>query len=83
MIRNFNIESEMIISNVNYLNRLNSIKRLEKSFDYINGLHRVFNIALSKKYLDLKIQELNLVSDFKLKASEVDDNFTGDEVYHN
>ena len=83
MIRNFNIESEMIISNVNYLNRLNSIERLEKSFDYINGLHRVFNIALSKKYLDLKIQELNLVSDFKLKASEVDDNFTGDEVYHN
>ena len=83
MVRTFNIESESIINNVNYLNRLNSIKRLEKSFDDINDLNKMFGVSLSPNYFYWKLKELNLIHDFKLKASEIDDDFAEDGLYHN
>lgn len=83
MIRTFNIESESIINNVNYLNRLNSIKRLENSFNDINNLNKIFGVSLSPNYFYWKLKELNLIHDFKLKASEIDDDFAEDDLYHN
>lgn len=70
IIRTFNTECDSIISKVSYNNIENSEKRIRNSFDQLNKLNKRVDVALTKRYRDLKIEELYLAHEYKLKKEE-------------
>ncbi len=67
----FNNESSTIINSVTYNNFLKSKEKMEVTFNKINNLLSVYNIAISEKYLDLKFQEMGLVYDLLDKERRI------------
>ena len=70
IIRTFNIECDGIISKVTYSNIENSEKRIRKSFDQLNKLNQRFDVTLTTMYRDLKLEELYLAHEYKMKKEE-------------
>ncbi|MDS0528531.1 DUF4041 domain-containing protein [Clostridium sp. SHJSY1] len=70
IIRCFNGECEAIINKVKF-NNLDSIKnRIEKSYNTLNKMNKRNGIEISKEYLNLKYQELDLVYEYNVKKQE-------------
>ena len=70
ILRCFNNECDYLISKVKY-NNIYAIKnRLEKSFKDLNELNSVNNIQISERYLNLKIDELQLCYEYEQKKQE-------------
>ena len=70
ILRNFNLECEMIISKVKISNRENSVKRIRKSFETLNKLNERNDLKITPQYLDLKLQELDVAIEYELKKQE-------------
>ena len=70
IIRTFNIECDGIINKVTYKNIENSEKRIRKSFDQLNKLNKRVDVTLTTKYRDLKLEELYLAYEYKMKKEE-------------
>ena len=70
IIRTFNTECESIISKVKHNNLENSEKRINNSFNQLNKLNKRVDVTITKKYRDLKIEELYLAHEYKLKKEE-------------
>lgn len=69
-LRAFNGESNSLIAKVSW-NNVNQFKeRIIKSFDAINRLSESQDVKIQKDYLDLKIAELLLEYEYKLKRQE-------------
>ncbi|HOW85046.1 MAG TPA: DUF4041 domain-containing protein [Candidatus Aminicenantes bacterium] len=70
MLRAFNGESDALISNVRWNNIAKSEERLEKSFEVINKLGTTHHIEITKKYYDLKLEELRLTYEYEEKRHQ-------------
>lgn len=70
ILRCFNDECDMLISKVKFNNIQTYIKKIQKSFDALNKINSKNAVYISKEYLDLKIQELQLAYEYALKKQE-------------
>lgn len=70
LLRAFNNECDEIISKVKYTNFDASLNRIKKSSETISKLGVVMNIAINPKYLNLKIQELQLAFEYQQKKQQ-------------
>lgn len=70
ILRCFNTECTSLIENVTAKNIDNVRTKIRKSFETINYIFKTDGIELSKKLLELKFEELNLVYTYKLKKEQ-------------
>lgn len=69
-LRAFNGECDSLIAKVKWNNINQFEERIRKAFDSINKLNETNKVYLTESYLDLKIQELRLVYEQKVKLQE-------------
>lgn len=69
-LRSFNNECDVIISNTTWKNIQRMEERLDKSFDDINKFNKSNTISISRQYKSLKLDELHLVYEHKMKVEE-------------
>lgn len=60
LLRSFNVECDETVSKVKYNNFQASEKRIRKAAESISRLGKTWSIAITPKYIDLKIDELHL-----------------------
>lgn len=65
--RAFNGECDAAIANCTFKNWSIMHDRIQAAFDKINALNEVNDVHISRKYLELKTQELDLVHSYKMK----------------
>lgn len=70
ILRCFNTECENIISGVNARNVDTARRRIMKSFETLNKIFATDGVAISKEYLETKLEELNLVYAYELKKEQ-------------
>lgn len=68
--RAFNNECDASITNVNWKNAASIEKRIEKTFDAINKLNEDNYVKINFAYFELKLMELRLVHEHKIKQQE-------------
>lgn len=73
LLRAFNVECDDIVSHVKISNYEKSIERIERISEQISKLGSIMSISITKKYIKLKIEELNLALDFQQKKQEEKD----------
>lgn len=69
-IRAFNLECDSAVKDVKFSNFDKSQERIQKAFDSINALGKINGMAISKKYQQLKIDELTLAYEYQCKKQE-------------
>lgn len=65
MLRAFNGESDVIIDHVTFLNFESSKEKIRKSAESINAIGNRMHIAITEKYIALKLDELTLAYDYQ------------------
>lgn len=70
ILRCFNAECENIISNVSARNVDAARGKITKSFETLNKIFETDGVAISKEYLESKLEELNLVYTYELKKEQ-------------
>lgn len=70
LLRAFNTECDDIISKVKYTNFDASLNRIYKSAETISKLGTIMNIAITGRYLDLKVKELRLAFEYQQKKQQ-------------
>lgn len=70
LLRAFNSECDETIGKIKYNNIDASIKKINTSAAAISKLGTIMGIAITKQYLDLKIQEAYLALEYQLKKQE-------------
>jgi hypothetical protein len=70
ILRSFNNECDASIINVKFNNIESIEKKIRKAFEILNNLGQRMNIVLSADYLNLKLSELYLCHEYKLKKQE-------------
>lgn len=66
IIRCFNSESSSIIKSVTVKNVDTLRNRLVKSFEMLNKIYRVDGVELTKEFLELKLEQLNLMYSYQI-----------------
>lgn len=70
IIRTFNVECESVVEKVKFNNIESIKKRIEKSFNDLNKINETNRVELTREFLDLKIEELNLAYEYQVKKQE-------------
>lgn len=70
LIRTFNVECEAAINKATISNMSRIEQRIKKSFETLNKLNERNLIVLSKRYLNLKLDELHLSFEYAQKKEE-------------
>lgn len=70
MLRAFNGECDSFIADVDWNNISKMAVRIEKSLEAINKVYEKQGIYISRSYADLKLKELNLAYEYKLKRHD-------------
>ena len=70
ILRSFNDECDSSIAHVKFNNITAIEKKIHKSFDDLNKLGQRMTIAISQKYLNLKLAELYLCHEYQIKKQE-------------
>lgn len=70
ILRCFNSECENIISKANARNVDTARGKIMKSFETLNRIFATDGVAISKEYLETKLEELNLVYAYELKKEQ-------------
>lgn len=70
ILRCFNDECDMLISKVKFNNIAAFIEKIRKSYDALNRMNTKNAVSISHKYLELKIQELQLAYEYAVKKQE-------------
>lgn len=70
MMRAFNGEADSFIKSVDWNNALRMEERLRKSYDAINATAKTQNLSITKTYYDLKLRELRLTFEYKVKKNQ-------------
>lgn len=69
-LRSFNNECDIACDSVRFNTFDRCLQRINKSYETINKLGRVSHVSLSSKYLDLKVEELQLCLEYAIKKQE-------------
>ena len=70
LLRCFNSECNFIIGNVSVKNIDTSRGKIKKSFEVLNNIFATDGVALSYDFLEMKLEELNLLYTYELKREE-------------
>ncbi len=70
LLRSFNLECDDVVSKVRWNNHESCLKRIEKSYEVINKLGKIYSIYISSDYLQLKREEMYLALEFEQKKKE-------------
>ena len=70
VIRSFNNEADSCVDNVKFDNVELGEKRILKSFEACNRLGKIMSVEISRRYLNLKLDELHLAHEFQIKKQE-------------
>ena len=70
MLRAFNGECDSFIADVDWNNILRMEERIQKSFEAINKIYEKQDIHIASSYKNLKIAELRLAYEYKLKKHD-------------
>lgn len=70
IIRCFNSECDNIILNLSVKNIDTSRNKIVKSFETLNKIFKIDNVEISKKLLEIKLEELNLIYTYQLKREQ-------------
>lgn len=70
IVRSFNNECDAAIEKAKFNNVEAIRKRIQKSYDQLNKMNSKLKIALTPKYLSLKLDELNLAYEYQVKKQE-------------
>ena len=70
ILRSFNNECEAAINKVKYSNLASIEKRIQTSYTQLNKMNESVSVAITPKYLDLKLQELYLAFEYEQKKQE-------------
>lgn len=73
MIRNFNVECDLLIDKVKFNNIEAFIQKIRHTAEIINKLNNKSGISISDKYVDLKIEELRIAYEYAKKKQEEKD----------
>lgn len=68
--RAFNGECDAAIANCTFKNILQMEQRIYKTFDALNKLNEVNQISINRAFLDMKLDELRLTHEYRLKKQE-------------
>lgn len=68
--RSFNSETDFFLSNVTAKNIDTYRQRIIKSFEAHNRIYKTDQVELSKKLLELKLEQLNLVYSYQIKLDQ-------------
>lgn len=70
VLRAFNSECNALIAKVSWNSVVETKERIQKSFEAINKVAEQSAVQIQKEYLDLKLQELFLEYEYKLKVQK-------------
>ena len=70
ILKNFNLECDVIIDKVKTSNIENSTKKIQKAFKSLNKLNERNKVRITQTYLNLKLDELNIAYEYQLKKEE-------------
>lgn len=70
LLRCFNTECSNIISNISVKNIDGARGKIQKSFEILNNIFATDGVAISYDYLEMKLEELNLVYAYELKKEQ-------------
>lgn len=70
ILRSFNNECEAAINKVRFSNIDSIRKRINRSFDQLNKLNETNKVRITKKFLNLKLDELDLAYEYEKKKEE-------------
>lgn len=73
LLRAFNVECDNIVENVRISNFEKSIERINTISSQISKLGIIMDISITRKYIELKVEEVKLVLDFQQKKQEEKD----------
>lgn len=73
LLRAFNVECDDIVASVKISNFEKSIERIYKTSEQISKLGSIMSIAITKYYIQLKVEEVKLALDFQQKKQEEKD----------
>lgn len=73
MLRTFNSECDNIMLNIGIKNIDQSRKKIQQSFDTLNKLYSVDGAELTKKILELKLEQITLMYTYELKYQQEKD----------
>ena len=70
IVRSFNNECDASIVRVKFNNVESIEQKIVKAFDTLNKLAQRMSISISRKYLDLKLDELHLAQEYEVKKQQ-------------
>ena len=70
ILRSFNTETTVLISKVSHSNIDSIEKRINKAFTSLNNLYKREDVAITKNYLQLKLDEMHLAYEYEVKKQE-------------
>ena len=70
LLRAFNSECDELVEKVKYNTFETACKRISASYDAISKLGKIMNVAISKRYYALKIDELTVALEYRQKKQE-------------
>jgi len=70
LLRSFNSECEEIVDRVTYSNFESSLKRITSSYEAISKLGKIMDVAITKKYYEMKTEELCIAFEYQQKKQE-------------
>lgn len=73
LLRAFNVECDNIVENVRISNFEKSIERINTISSQISKLGLIMDISITRKYIELKVEEVKLALDFQQKKQEEKD----------
>lgn len=73
LLRAFNVECDNIVENVRISNFEKSIERINTISSQISKLGIIMDISITRKYIELKVEEVKLALDFQQKKQEEKD----------
>ncbi|WP_206601571.1 DUF4041 domain-containing protein [Staphylococcus delphini] len=68
--RSFNVECDFYFSNVTAKNYETYHKKIIKSYEILNKIYKVDNVAIDKKFLKLKLEKLQLIHNYALRLEQ-------------
>ncbi|SEM51128.1 protein of unknown function [Staphylococcus hominis] len=70
ILRSFNTECDYLFSNLTSRNYENYHKKIIRSFEVLNKIYKVDHVEISREYLKIKLEKLNLINERAIKIEQ-------------
>lgn len=70
ILRSFNTECDYLFSNLTSRNYENYHKKIIRSFEALNKIYKVDYVEISREYLKIKLEKLNLINERAIKIEQ-------------